>query len=580
MTSGSGYADWIHEEFLDRWSCETDTEIMALIAGCKNELVLRRGTLLRHPETAFKRFGRSGHDFEITSHYLVHRATNDAYISIDQRQSSILDISRYSELQKEYKESGYTHRLPILNRFELLRQWLRLCDKEHACLGGICQVWPTRVIFVGKEHSDQLQLKLSADIEHPFDYISLSHCWGTPTDEEKEGFCTTPKNYHERLRGFGYYSLPKVFQDAITVTRELNKQYLWIDALCIIQGDKNDWEKEGTRMEEVYASAYCTIASSSATCWIDGFLNRTQDFGQSRGTSSEGKDIDDFRELVDEGQLHTRAWVLQERALSRRTIYFTSQQTYWECGNCVRCENFSILRCPITRSYLLDPQFPKRLLTSGYRSTASFVQELITDYSRRALTYPEKDKVVAFSSIAKRIAEALPTKVSFGVFHCILPQLLLWKRAGKHSAPITYKDRSVPSWSWMLYNGKVQFLTDSNVMIPQFPSLYFDDSKRGINIEVREFKYYHISRRDGEHIIYSDTGNVGSLYFDMDTAAEIEPRNCVVIGVSQDDDSDDSDKEYYILVVRKTSGEEYERLGVGQVRARYVSKWSTSGKLL
>ncbi|RDH22700.1 HET-domain-containing protein [Aspergillus niger ATCC 13496] len=596
MTSGSAYAGWIHGAFMvisllqkstldaviNRWSFETGTasEITELIAGCNNESVLGRCTLLRHLKTTF-RYDRSEKDSENISHYLVHRAIDDAYISIDRRQSSTLHIPSYSDLQKEYKESGYTHPLRIINRFDLLRQWLKVCDKKHACLDGERQVWPKRVIFVGTEHSNQLQLKLSADIEHPFDYISLSHCWGTPTNEEKERFCTTPKNYNERLRGFGYYSLPKVFQDAITVTRELNKQYLWIDALCIIQGDDNDWKKEGVRMEEVYSSAYCTIASSSASSWCEGFLHRSQQCSLSEGASSNEKNINDFRELVDKGQLHTRAWALQERALSRRTIYFTAQQTYWECYYGVCCENFGIITCPVTRGYLLDPQFPKLLLNSGYTSTALFVQELITDYSCRDLTYPEKDKVIAFSSIAKRIAEALSTEVSFGVFHCMLPRLLLWKQAGKHLVPIYYKDKSVPSWSWMFYNGKVDFLTRSTLLVPQFQSLNFDDSMRSINIEVREFEYHHMSRRDREYIIYADTGEIGSLYFDMDSAAEIEPRNCVVIAMSQYDNEDDSNKEYYILAVQKTSGEEeYERLGVGRVRAGYVSKGSTSGKLL
>lgn len=206
------------------------------------------------------------------------------------------------------------------------------------------QVVPKRVIFVGTDHSDQLQLRESAHITQPFDYITLSHCWGKPTDEEMERFRTTPRNYQKRLEGFSYQGLPKAFQDAITVTRELNKQYLWIDALCIIQGDQKDWEEEGARMDKVFASAYCTIASSSASGWHDGFLNRTQNFCQSEGVSSDQKIIDDFCKLVDEGQLHTRAWVLQERALSRRTIYFTAQQTYWECGRGVRCENFTTLR--------------------------------------------------------------------------------------------------------------------------------------------------------------------------------------------------------------------------------------------
>jgi len=39
--------------------------------------------------------------------------------------------------------------------------------------------------------------------------------------------------------------------------------------------------------------------------------------------------------------MNKRGWVLQERALACRTIYFTAQQTYWECGGGVRCETLT-----------------------------------------------------------------------------------------------------------------------------------------------------------------------------------------------------------------------------------------------
>jgi len=65
--------------------------------------------------------------------------------------------------------------------------------------------------------------------------------------------------------------------------------------------------------------------------------------------SSHGKvyictSIDDFPGDVEEGLLNKRAWVLQERALLRRTIYFTKRQTYWECGGGVRCETLTYMR--------------------------------------------------------------------------------------------------------------------------------------------------------------------------------------------------------------------------------------------
>lgn len=91
-------------------------------------------------------------------------------------------------------------------------------------------------------------------------------------------------------------------------------------------------------METVFSSAYCTIALTSASDWKVGFLER------GKVKSYMGTDVDGFHILVDNGPLNRRAWVLQERALSRRTIFFTTQQTYWECGNGVRCENFTKIK--------------------------------------------------------------------------------------------------------------------------------------------------------------------------------------------------------------------------------------------
>ncbi|GKZ27648.1 hypothetical protein AbraCBS73388_005175, partial [Aspergillus brasiliensis] len=189
----------------------------------------------------------------------------------------------------------------------------------------------------------------------------------------------------------------------------------------------------------------------------------------------------------------------------------------------------------------------------------------------------------------ERIKKALFTEVKYGVFRCFLPRLLLWKRAGMENDRISYDDDHVPSWSWMLYNGKIDFLTKRDLKVPGGQSLGFDDSESGINIEVRQFEGCYTGERDGEHIIFTCTKKVevtkevevGILHFDTNSAAKVKSRDCVVIGVSQDDDKDDPNKEYYILAVQKTSGEEeYERLGVGRVRACYVSKGSTSGKLL
>jgi hypothetical protein len=100
-------------------------------------------------------------------------------------------------------------------------------------------------------------------------------------------------------------------------------------------------------MEDVFSSAYCVLAARAAKGQSDGFLKK-RDEREHLTFIREGLPpfhicnfIDDFGQHVLEGSLNKRGWVLQERALARRTIYFTNKQTYWECGSGVRCETLT-----------------------------------------------------------------------------------------------------------------------------------------------------------------------------------------------------------------------------------------------
>ena len=193
-------------------------------------------------------------------------------------------------------------------------------------------------------------------------YLALSHRWGSrpkpggePDPLIDKFVCTYEKNIHTLEHGIDDSRFPPMYQDAITIARELNVKYLWIDSLCIIQHDKNDpfdedkgkdWEKESELMEQVFQSAYLTIAASCASSPAERFLRRRPE--RQCVTLRTGSTfyylcdaIDDFDGDVEQGELNKRGWVLQERALSPRTIYFTEKQTYWECGEGVRCETLT-----------------------------------------------------------------------------------------------------------------------------------------------------------------------------------------------------------------------------------------------
>jgi hypothetical protein len=187
-------------------------------------------------------------------------------------------------------------------------------------------------------------------------YVALSHCWGGSNEVPKKvpkevpPHCTTRGNIRARQFKLRISDLPLTFRDAIKVARGLKVQYLWIDSLCIIQGDDKDWKEESKRMEDVYTSAYCTIAATRAIDSNAGFLKRDIESEYVCVQDNLGRPFyvctcpADFDEEVERGPLNERAWVMQERFLSRRTIHFGANQMYWECGKGVYCEDLTQLK--------------------------------------------------------------------------------------------------------------------------------------------------------------------------------------------------------------------------------------------
>ncbi|KAK4449687.1 heterokaryon incompatibility protein-domain-containing protein [Podospora aff. communis PSN243] len=126
---------------------------------------------------------------------------------------------------------------------EQTRVWLQDCLHNHdACKTTEPKQLPTRVIDVGS----------AALVDIPFLYVSkgerlpyatLSYCWG-----DSENKCrTTQETIHRFQQGIGL-ELPATFQDAVILTRHLGIRYLWIEALCIVQDDEEDWKRESARI--------------------------------------------------------------------------------------------------------------------------------------------------------------------------------------------------------------------------------------------------------------------------------------------------------------------------------------------
>jgi hypothetical protein len=183
--------------------------------------------------------------------------------------------------------------------------------------------------------------------------MTLSHCWG------KAEVLELTENTIDILRaGISVEQLPRLYQEAVAITRKLGIRYLWIDSLCIIQRQKiskdPDWLREASMMGTVYSNSYCNIAAMDAE----------DSFGQCF-FEKQARDVRPHEVivewhyngpmpfyLIDERSMETgfsedkplskRAWVLQEQLLAPRALLFGKTQVHWQCRTHTACETFPL----------------------------------------------------------------------------------------------------------------------------------------------------------------------------------------------------------------------------------------------
>jgi hypothetical protein len=232
---------------------------------------------------------------------------------------------------------------------------------------------------------------------------------------------------------------------------------------------------------------------------------------------------------------------------------------------------------------MLDPNFPKRLLEAGDQRTIEFIQFLSTEYSRRGLT-EDTDRCTAISGLENRIAQAKKCESRFGIFQSFLHRSLLWQRPKERNTDrIGYKTQIVPSWSWMAYNGSIQFMNIAFGKVEWVRSLRFSKRNRyrwfnkkwkpALVADISSFRRCNLEQRGTCYAILDwDGAERGWIQYDMETHERLDAEGCVVVG-RDSLKSDARKRRYYILVVRPTGMEkEYTRVGAGWIRGDYVAR--------
>ncbi|KAK8013997.1 HET-domain-containing protein [Apiospora arundinis] len=112
--------------------------------------------------------------------------------------------------------------------------------------------------------------------DQPVEYVALSYCWGPHTDASRQ-LHLTAESKQSIYQGISTSDLTPVVRDAVTTCRALGFRFLWVDALCILQRDTEDWEEHSYDMEKVFAGSTLTICAMATSSCLDSFLQRTHD---------------------------------------------------------------------------------------------------------------------------------------------------------------------------------------------------------------------------------------------------------------------------------------------------------------
>lgn len=344
-------------------------------------------------------------------------------------------------------------RSPETHALQQLLEWETQCKQCHECCRPSTKV-PRYLIDISlSEVNDGVKL-VQLGTTNPIQYIALSYT----SDRRSE---VQPQSHNPELanNNLSIATLPKMFRDAIQVTRALGARYIWIDSLCI-PGNPPEWEGDSEEIGSVYENAYLTLSATGAENVADGLLfprpsrhsvhilygcgDGSVDGTVSISALPLGKEVLRSYVEMEMEPISQDIWSFQERVLSRRIAHFASDQLYFECLRHLRSED----------GLLQNSRFHSTTerLDSGpdyYREQTVLDRwhSILRAYGQREPPRPS-DKLAALSNIARAFQRLLGDDYVAGLWRKSLIESLCW-RSVNHTPQ---SDSTAPSWSWARVN--------------------------------------------------------------------------------------------------------------------------------
>lgn len=351
----------------------------------------------------------------------------------------------------------------------LVRRWMGMCATKHqTCRGYLERVpeLPTRVLDISSDLAtgEVTGVRLVEPRGCKEQYACLSYCWGQSGQASK----TITTNLGQHLKSIPLDGLPKTITDSLKLSCKLGFRYIWVDSLCIIQDDHDDWLKEASNMAEIYSSSNLTLAIHLCEDSSESFLQKRQQRDPQFSKEDNARvvytdqitgiervlhlwmlDSGDgvrFLEGEEEGQSSwlTRAWTFQEWLLSPRVLH-VHNTTVWDCSECYgnETDHRFLSANPLVRA----PSWLATNIDWCY---------IVVEFTRRNIK-SDMDRLPALAGLAKKYSKVTGHKYLAGLWLEGLPMTLLWSRDSIHGdskSPTAYR---APSWSWASLESPVSF---------------------------------------------------------------------------------------------------------------------------
>ncbi|KAF4480169.1 hypothetical protein FAGAP_12109 [Fusarium agapanthi] len=382
---------------------------------------------------------------------------------------------------------------------EVANRWIGVCDKNHpSCLARATPPsdakMPTRLLDLGT--SDSTTWRIIETQQERFPYVALSHRWteNTPT--------LLQKNYDAYCDSQPDSILPQNYRDMLDICRAIPIRSIWIDSLCIIQDDNGaDFRHEAPIMLDVYRYAFLTLMilwefSDSTVfrhCRPSTIARPRPQFYKRSALTEAGQDslftylkniflleapvtsqdpvsnaqkyafvrvenTGSYNFDVNNAPINNRAWVLQERCLSRRILCLGNEELYWECEGDSSGPLIANETSPSGVPHISRREGLGSLTCSD---NGEYWNLLVEQYTACHLTF-EEDRLVAFSGIARAVAKSTGDTCLAGIWLETWMQDLLWvpdivREQPARVKPTTMGTQSMilPSWSWLSFYGSI-----------------------------------------------------------------------------------------------------------------------------